>query len=87
MKGTPYQSASIATGFGSHLAQPILRKELELRGGEENITQEQAAQILKKCMKVLFYRDARSMNKVMIFSPKDRFYFLLYLCPFFLTHF
>ncbi|KAF9340125.1 Proteasome subunit beta type-7 [Linnemannia elongata] len=63
LKGTPYQSPSIATGFGSHLAQPILRKEIENRGGEENITQEDAAQILKKCMKVLFYRDARSMNK------------------------
>lgn len=64
LKGTPYQSASIATGFGSHLAQPILRKELELRGGEDNITEEQAVEILKKCMKVLWYRDARSMNKV-----------------------
>lgn len=64
LKGTPYQSASIATGFGSHLAQPILRKELEQRGGEDNITEEQAVEILKKCMKVLWYRDARSMNKV-----------------------
>ncbi|KAF9330325.1 Proteasome subunit beta type-7 [Podila minutissima] len=63
LKGTPYQSASIATGFGSHLAQPILRKELEQRGGENNITEEQAVEILKKSMKVLWYRDARSMNK------------------------
>ncbi|KAF9215189.1 Proteasome subunit beta type-7 [Podila verticillata] len=63
LKGTPYQAASIATGFGSHLAQPILRKELEQRGGEDNITEEQAVEILKKCMKVLWYRDARSMNK------------------------
>ncbi|KAK3810880.1 MAG: nucleophile aminohydrolase [Benniella sp.] len=63
LKGTPYQSPSIATGFGSHLAQPILRKELETRRGEDNVTEEQAVDILKKCMKVLFYRDARSMNK------------------------
>ncbi|KAF9360256.1 Proteasome subunit beta type-7 [Mortierella sp. AD094] len=40
-----------------------LRKEIESRGGEENITEEQAVEILKKSMKVLFYRDARSMNK------------------------
>ncbi|KAF9187688.1 Proteasome subunit beta type-7 [Haplosporangium sp. Z 767] len=61
--GTPYQAASIATGFGSHLAQPILRKELEALGGEDQISEEQAVNIMKKCMKVLFYRDARSMNK------------------------
>jgi len=75
LKGTPFQSASIATGFGSHLAQPILRKELESRGGEDNITQEQAVEILKKCMKVLWYRDARSMNKVLIYA-QSCFYFL-----------
>ncbi|KAG0246291.1 nucleophile aminohydrolase [Mortierella sp. GBAus27b] len=63
LKGTPYKGPSIATGFGSHLAQPILRKELETRGGENNVTEEQAVEILKKCMKVLWYRDARSMNK------------------------
>ncbi|KAF9941377.1 Proteasome subunit beta type-7 [Mortierella antarctica] len=63
LKGTPYQSPSIATGFGSHLAQPILRKELETRGGEDNISEEDAVKIMQKCMKVLFYRDARSMNK------------------------
>lgn len=64
LKGTPYQAPSIATGFGAHLAQPILRKELETRQGEDNVTEDQAVEILKKCMKVLFYRDARSMNKV-----------------------
>ncbi|KAF9923808.1 Proteasome subunit beta type-7 [Linnemannia zychae] len=66
LKGTPYQSPSIATGFGSHLAQPLLRKELETRGGAEGITEKDAEQILKACMKVLFYRDARSMNKFQI---------------------
>ena len=64
LKGTPYQAPSIATGFGSHLAQPILRKQLELSGGADNLTEEQAIEIIKKSMKVLFYRDARSMNKV-----------------------
>lgn len=77
LKGTPYQAASIATGFGSHLAQPILRKELEQRGGENNITEEQAVEILKKSMKVLWYRDARSMNKVTSKSPFPFFLFWL----------
>jgi len=75
LKGTPYQSPSIATGFGSHLAQPILRKEIENRGGEENISEEDAEQILKKCMKVLFYRDARSMNKVNTYTQQLIFFF------------
>ncbi|KAI8323491.1 proteasome endopeptidase complex, beta subunit [Martensiomyces pterosporus] len=60
--GTTYQSATIATGFGGHLAQPILRKRVE--GREDEITEEEAVKILDECMRVLFYRDARSLNKL-----------------------
>ncbi|KAJ1918861.1 Proteasome subunit beta type-7 [Tieghemiomyces parasiticus] len=59
--GTTYQSPTIATGFGAHLAQPILRKAVE--GREDELTEEEAVQIIDDCMRVLFYRDARSMNK------------------------
>lgn len=43
-------------------AQPLLRKAVE--GREDTLTQEEATEIMKECMKVLFYRDARSLNKV-----------------------
>lgn len=62
LRGTTWQSDSIATGFGSYLAQPLLRKAMEKHG--ENMTAEQAAKLLDDCMRVLFYRDARSLNRV-----------------------
>ncbi|KAJ1945919.1 Proteasome subunit beta type-7, partial [Kickxella alabastrina] len=55
-------AATIATGFGGHLAQPILRKYVE--GREDEITEEEAIKILDDCMRVLYYRDARSFNKL-----------------------
>lgn len=61
LRGTTYQTTTIATGFGAHLAQPILRKRVE--GREVDLTEEEAIEIINDCMKVLFYRDARSMNK------------------------
>lgn len=49
--GVTYQSSTIATGFGLHLAQPLLRKAVE--GREDQLTEEQARSILEGCMKVL----------------------------------
>lgn len=62
LRGTTYQSTTIATGFGAHLAQPILRRRVE--GREDELTEEEAVEIMNECLRVLFYRDARSMNKV-----------------------
>lgn len=63
MQGTNYQSPTIATGFGGYLAQPLLRKALEGKSTDE-LTEQEAAKILEDCMRVLYYRDARSMNKI-----------------------
>lgn len=60
--GTTYSSPTIATGYGAYFAQPLLRKAVE--GRETTLTEEEARKILQECMKVLFYRDARSLNKV-----------------------
>ncbi|GAA5995157.1 proteasome core particle subunit beta 7 [Rhodotorula paludigena] len=66
--GVTYQSPSIATGFGMHLAQPLLRKALEDLGpdGESKLEEADARKILENAMRVLFYRDARSLNKFQI---------------------
>ncbi|KAF7725178.1 Proteasome subunit beta type-7 [Apophysomyces ossiformis] len=61
LRGTTYQTTTIATGFGAYLAQPILRKRVE--GREDDITEQEAIEIINDCMRVLFYRDARSLNK------------------------
>lgn len=62
--GTTYESSTIATGFGLHLAQPLLRKAVE--GREKELDEAQARAIMEGCMKVLFYRDARSINRFQI---------------------
>jgi len=63
LKGTTYQSETIATGYGAYIAQPLLRNAVEKKNGEP-LTEEEAKKLLDDCMRVLFYRDARSLNKV-----------------------
>ena len=60
--GTTYQADSIATGYGAYIAQPLLRKALE----SGNLKEQDARKLLEDCMRVLFYRDARSLNKIQI---------------------
>jgi 20S proteasome subunit beta 7 len=64
--GTTFSAPSLATGFGAHLAQPLLRK---VAGDEEaaaKLSKEDAIEAVKESMKVLFYRDARSLDKYSI---------------------
>jgi 20S proteasome subunit beta 7 len=61
--GTTFSAPTLATGFGAHLAQPILRKVVPEESDVEHTTRERAIEAVKECMKVLFYRDARSMDK------------------------
>lgn len=60
--GTTYSASTLATGYGAYLAQPILRKEVE--GRETELTEEEAIRIMETCIRVLYYRDARSIDKV-----------------------
>jgi 20S proteasome subunit beta 7 len=65
--GTTYSAPSLATGFGAHLAQPLLRRLLpEDEKSVKHISREQAVEAVKECLKVLFYRDARSMDRYSI---------------------
>ncbi|KAG7531716.1 hypothetical protein FFLO_04158 [Filobasidium floriforme] len=77
--GTTYQAPTLATGFASHFAQPLLREAYEereaagKRGEKEGLllSREEAEAVLDNCMKVLFYRDARSLNKYQIATITD----------------
>jgi len=64
--GTTFSAPTLATGFGAHLAQPILRRVVPDGKASEALSQEEAVKTVKECMKVLFYRDARSMDKYSI---------------------
>lgn len=59
--GTTYSASTLATGYGAYIALPLLRKAVE--GKETTLTEAEATEIMETCMKVLFYRDARSLNK------------------------
>ncbi|KAF2665924.1 proteasome endopeptidase complex, beta subunit [Microthyrium microscopicum] len=64
--GTTFSSPSLATGYGAHLAQPIMRKVVPDEDAVDQVTEEQAVKVIKECMKVLFYRDARSLDNYSI---------------------
>ena len=60
--GTTFSSPTLATGFGAQLGQPILRKTVPDEAASKVLSKEAAVELVKECMKVLFYRDARSMD-------------------------
>jgi len=64
--GTTFSSPTLATGYGAHLAQPLLRKLVDDEDKVQDVTREAAVAAVKECMKVLFYRDARSLDKYSI---------------------
>ncbi|KAI9923519.1 hypothetical protein AWENTII_008482 [Aspergillus wentii] len=64
--GTTFSAPHLATGFGAHLAVPILRRLFPEEKPIEEINKDQAVAALKECLKVLWYRDARSLDKYSI---------------------
>lgn len=58
-----YSSPVISTGFGAYLATPLLRKLVDTEEDAAKVTEAQARAAIDECMKVLFYRDARSLDK------------------------
>lgn len=59
--GVAYTDPVVATGYGSYIALPIMRAELEANPA---MTTAEAKSILERCLKVMYYRDARSLNRV-----------------------
>ena len=64
--GTTFSSPTLATGFGAHLAQPLLRKLIPDEKDVARVSKEQAVAAVKESIKVLFYRDARSLDRYSI---------------------
>ena len=61
--GTTFSSPTLATGYGAHLAQPLLRRLVDDESQVQNVSRSAAIEAIKECMKVLYYRDARSMDR------------------------
>ncbi|QRG40681.1 hypothetical protein FDK38_005169 [Candidozyma auris] len=61
--GVAYGASALATGFGSHLAIPLLRKLVPYDSDYEKVTKEEAHEAILNSMRVLYYRDARAGDK------------------------
>eukprot|EP00742_Colponemidia_sp_Colp-10_P000569 GILJ01000622.1.p1 GENE.GILJ01000622.1~~GILJ01000622.1.p1 ORF type:complete len:244 (+),score=42.31 GILJ01000622.1:75-806(+) len=59
--GTQYEDDHIATGFGTYLAKPLLRSR-----HRNDMTEQEAVQLLEDCMRVIYYRDCKATNKIQI---------------------
>jgi len=64
--GTCFKDDFLATGYGGYIALPLIRK-----AWHANLTKEEAVKLLEDCMRVLFYRDARSTNRIQIATLDD----------------
>lgn len=56
--GSSYIDDILATGYGTYLAIPILRRKWR-----PDMTYDEAKGLLEECMNVLFYRDCRTINR------------------------
>lgn len=77
MIGVTFEDDHVTTGFGNHLARPILRDEWH-----ENLTFEEGVKLLEKCMRVLLYRDRSAVNKLQVWiflEPHSYFHLYIYL--------
>jgi 20S proteasome subunit beta 7 len=66
LTGDHFLSADVSDWVWCSLGAAILRRIIPDEAAVETITQEQAVAAVKECMKVLFYRDARSLDKYSI---------------------
>jgi 20S proteasome subunit beta 7 len=63
LHGTSFEDDTLATGYGAYLARPILR---EAYSKNSQMSENEARKVLEDCMRVLYYRDARTINKLQL---------------------
>lgn len=59
--GSSFETDIAATGYGAYLALPLMRKK-----HRSDMTEAEARALLEECMKVLWYRDCRTINKMIL---------------------
>jgi len=59
--GTAYEDDILATGFGSYIALPLMREKYR-----KDMEEGEARALLEDCLRILFYRDCRALNRVQI---------------------
>jgi len=61
LHGTNFEDETIATGYGAYIARPLMRRYYK-----PDLSKDEAKKILEMCLRVLYYRDARSLNRIQI---------------------
>jgi len=61
LSGSNFVADHLATGYGQHLAIPLLRNK-----HSNNMSYEQAKKLLEDCMRVLIYRDCKTLNSFIL---------------------
>lgn len=61
MIGTNYTDETVATGFGNHLARPLMRER-----HRADMDESEALSLLHDCLRVCYYRDKTSINKFQV---------------------
>ena len=64
--GIAYKDDMIATGFGNHLAIPLLRAE-----HRPDMSAVEARALMERCLSVCYYRDKNSINKFVMGTVTD----------------
>ena len=64
--GTSYEENFVATGFGAHLALPLIREKwnADMEEGE-------ARALLEDCLRVCYYRDCKAFYRIQIAKVTD----------------
>ncbi len=65
--GTCYEEDFMATGFGMHLAMPILRDMWKA-----DMSYDEARSLCESCLKLLFYRDCKASCKIQIATATEK---------------
>lgn len=61
MIGTAFEENFIATGFGGYMALPLIREKWH-----PDMDEGEARALLEDCMRVLWYRDCRASNRIIL---------------------
>jgi len=61
--GMAYEAPAMSCGIGAMLALPVVRDEMEKK---KDMSKDEALALVDRCMKLLYYRDARSLNKYQV---------------------
>jgi 20S proteasome subunit beta 7 len=64
--GTAYEEDFMATGFGAHMAIPLIREKWS-----PDMEEGEARALLEDCLRVLYYRDCKAFYRIQIAKATD----------------